>query len=191
MAHRPTTLGAKVCDELLVLESQLGHSEALGQLVERWQARLSAHAYRLTGDEEGAREVTQDAWLAIVRGIRGLADPARFRAWALQIVTRRAADWVRKVQRRRRLERPAEIGGERLNPGADSIDQEGSEDGQDVRHALGQLPADRRALLALFYSQELSIEEIATVLGVPRGTVKSRLFHARQQLKATLQRNRS
>src|SRR5512145_1583590 len=83
-------------DELLVLRCQGGESEALHKLVSRWHPRLRRLAERRTADPEAAKDLVQDAWLAIVRGLRRLDDPSRFRVWAYRIVTNKCADWVRR-----------------------------------------------------------------------------------------------
>ncbi len=94
----------QIVDELLVLECQRGDAQALDRLVERWDRRLHAHAFRLCGDVESASEVVQEAWLAIVRGIPKLKDPGRFRPWIYRIVTHKAADHVRQAQQQRQAE---------------------------------------------------------------------------------------
>ncbi len=69
----------QIVDELLVMDAQNGRAKAMELLASRWQERLWRYAWRLTGDTEAAWDVTQEAWLGIVRGIMRLNDPARFR----------------------------------------------------------------------------------------------------------------
>lgn len=179
----------EIYDELLVLRCQDGDEAALAELVDRYQQRLWRHAWRLTGRSDAAADVLQEAWIAIVRGIGRLQDPACFRSWAYRIVTHRAADWSRRVQRQRKLLKNAAAESQlpEENPN-ENIDQY---DVNLLRAALRKLPADRRALLSLFYLDELSIGEIADVLSIPKGTVKSRLFHARNELKTLIERSRT
>ena len=87
---------SQIEDELLVMDAQTGDRSAMEALVRRWQKRLWLHALRLTGDREAAWDVTQQAWLGIVKGLRRLRDPARFRAWAYRIISNESADWIRK-----------------------------------------------------------------------------------------------
>lgn len=170
-----------IVDDLLVLAAQSGQVTAFQRLASRWHPRLVRHARRLTGDAEAARDATQDAWVAIVRGLHRLRDPARFGPWALQITTRRCADWIAGRQRDR-------LGHEDLVRAAASAPPEASvEDVSAVREALGRLPSSDRALLALFYVEGLSVAEIAHACRIPPGTVKSRLFHARTRLRAALE----
>ena len=174
-----------IYDELLVLRCQDGESDALNELVSRWHGRLLVHAYRLTGCREDAADVLQDAWLAIVRGIRRLDDPARFRSWAYRIVTYKSADRVRRAARQRRVARAS---AERVpvqdspEDPVDHADEIGA-----LRAALRALPGDRRAILTMHHLESMPLSEIAVALGIPEGTVKSRLHHARVRLKTTLE----
>jgi RNA polymerase sigma-70 factor (ECF subfamily) len=172
----------KVVDEMLVLAAQAGQVEAFERLAVRWHPRLLRHARRLTGDAEGAREAVQEAWLAVARGLRRLDDPARFASWVFRIVGRRCFDWIAgRSRERRRAADLDEAAGAPAGPGADP------DDIVRVREALRRLAPEPRALLALFYAEGLSIAEIAGTLGIPAGTVKSRLYHARERLRAVLE----
>lgn len=167
----------QIVDELLVMECQDGSAKALERLVSRWQRRLWQYAYRLTGNAEAAWDVTQESWLGVVRGLSHLNDPARFRPWVYRIVTRKADDWIaRNAKARRRTETIPEE--PEQNP---SQDREASDDLQSL---MGRLPDQSRTVLALCYLEGLPIAEIARVLGIPEGTVKSRLHAARNELKA-------
>lgn len=168
-------------DQLLVMDAQDGDRRALDRLVDRWQRRLWRHALRLTGDEQAAWDVTQQTWLGIVRGLRRLEDPARFRAWAYRIATRKAADWVR----RRRSRRAAPAGDMADAPAA----TRGGRDETGVGELLAMLDAGKRLVLCLHYYDRFSVDEIGVVLGIPAGTVKSRLHHARGELRDLWQRH--
>jgi RNA polymerase sigma-70 factor (ECF subfamily) len=172
----------RVLDELLVLRCQDGEANAFEELVGRWQRKLLRHALHLTGDADGANDVVQEAWFAIVRGIGRIDDPARFPAWAYRIVTHKAADWVRKRQRRQAVE-------DALEPPRPTAVPEGANDDVDaLRAALRNLPRDARGVLSLHYLDGLGVRDIARALGIPAGTVKSRLFNARNKLKQVLER---
>jgi len=171
----------RILDEYLVLASQGGDAEAFAHLVRRWQPRLLRHARRLAGDPETARDAVQEAWLAIARGLARLDDPARFPPWALRIVGRRCADLARRERRAREVEHRGSRNGEALSTG------HGPEVGR-LREALQRLSAGERTLLSLHYLDRLGIAGIAETLGIPSGTVKSRLFAARRQLRESLER---
>ncbi len=180
-----------VLDEWLVLKAQGGDSGALEELAERYHRRFLGLAYRFTGTAESAAEVTQEAWVAIMKRLWSLDDPARFRAWASRIVVRRAVDWVRSQRRGRQLNDrlaadPSLSRPEALEDKAIELEDGPSESIAQLRAALRQLTPDRRALLSLYYNDGLSIREIAEALEIPEGTVKTRLFHSRQLLKKHL-----
>lgn len=176
----------EVLDELLVLRAQGGDEEAFSALVARWHRSLVRHALHLTERSDAAADVSQETWLAIARGIAGLEDPACFARWALQIVSRKSADWVRSRQRERRLiERLADNHIKAFPPTKRSTDERNGQ----VLDAVGQLPSERRALLSMIFHDNLSISDAAEVLDIPVGTVKSRLHHTYRELKALLERN--
>lgn len=171
-------------DHWLVARAQSGDEGAMERLYARWAERLQRHALRLTRDADGASDASQEAWLAIVRGVDRLDDPACFRRWAYQIVGRKCVDWVRRRQHRRAttetlLEDPP--------AGAKATDDDEAERQDSLRQTLRRLPNRDRVILALHYDDALPLAEIAESLGVPLGTVKSRLYHARQRLKQALQ----
>lgn len=173
-------------DELPVLSCRGGNKEAFAMLCGRWHKKLLARAGHLLGRilRDRCDEVCQEAWLAIARGLDGLSEPEHFRAWAYSIVTRRVADVRRSLGRDERA-----TGGwreESLNQTAAAPD---SDSGQEsLRLALNALSSEDHALLRLFYLDELSVVETAEALDIPVGTVKSRLFYARQRLRRALQR---
>lgn len=176
-----------ILDELLVLRCQAGESEAFGLLICRWQRRLQRMVLRLTGNRDAEGDLVQEIWLAVVRGLPRLDDPARFRVWAYRIAANKCMDWVR----RRRVGREAAPGLQRAAMAAnDESRQHGSEQADEVnrlRVALRRLPGDLHTTISLHYLDGLGVSEIASVLNVPVGTVKSRLHTARAKLRKTLQ----
>jgi DNA-directed RNA polymerase specialized sigma24 family protein len=176
-----------VYDELLVIRCQEGDAAALAELVQRWQPRLARQAMRLTGRGDEAADVLQEAWLAIVRGIRRLDDPACFRRWAYRILTNKCADWTR----RRRRERATQVSlvGEPAGSGPPLCPPQ--DDVAAIRAALRTLPRHEKAILAMFYLDSMPVRLIADALSLPEGTVKSRLYHARNHLKEVLERRES
>ena len=172
----------RIVDELLVLAAQARQVDAFERLASRWNPRLLRHARRLTDDPEGARDAVQEAWLSIARGLGGLQDPACFGSWALRITSRRCADWI--ARRRRTRQRFCEIDAAADVP---APTEDPGEDLWRVREVIRGLGPEQRALMAMYYIEDLSVGEIAEVLGVPVGTVKSRLYHARDRLRAVLE----
>ena len=175
----------QVLTELLVLQAQRGSERAFRDLHDLWQADLRRMALVRLEQPDAADDVLNDIWLAIARGLPRLDDPACFPRWAFQIVQRRTTDWVRRRVVERRREDAAAAEADRLAPAAMTA----AEPGDDVvalREAISRLPADQQELLHLHYSLERSLQEIADVLHLPVGTVKSRLFSIREQLKQQL-----
>lgn len=175
-----------VLDELLVLRAQGGDSRALGVLARRWNDRLLVHACRLTGERDAGLDVVQEAWVAIVRGLPKLDDASRFPAWAYRIVGNKSRDWIRS--RRRSRSRDQRLARE---PAPEPVVLEtSSEDtaggSERLRAELRRLDPDHRVVLSLFYLEGFKVRQIAEALGLPAGTVKSRLFHARERLRSAL-----
>lgn len=182
-----------ILSELLVLRVQGGNAEAFRELVELWHKRLVGYALTLLpGDDDAAQDAVQEAWVAAMGGIKRLEDPARFPGWIYRIVSNKCADDIRKRQRRRsadeQLAEEAPVAAPAPDPGA-------AEDGEDelalLRTAMEAMPEDRRRILRLHYLDGLSTNDIAEVLGIPRGTVKSRLYHAREELRKIMNRKRN
>jgi RNA polymerase sigma factor (sigma-70 family) len=169
-------------DELLAIRCQLGEPAAFDTLIERWHGPLWKYARRLTGEDEAAGEIVQDVWLRILRGIGRLRDPARLRPWVFGIARRTVMDRLRVKFAQPAL---ADIDVADLAGGDDDA---GLSDTLGVMHEeLARMPVLEREVLVLFYLRELSLAELADVLAVPVGTVKSRLFRARQMLRRQLE----
>ncbi len=176
-----------VVDEWLVLAAQDGDAKALDRLVRRWHGRLWRHARNMTGRDDAAADVSQDAWVGIIKQLRGLEDPAAFPAWAYRIVTRRAADWVRRQVRQRARAGPLTV--DVPAPPDPNDDPESREQAAVVLAAMQKLPTPQRAVLSMHYLDDLSTAEIAVALNIPRGTVKSRMHQARRDLRELLKGN--
>ncbi len=162
----------QIIDEILVIDCQAGRVQALEALVSRWNKPLWRHACRLVGDGDIAWDITQQSWLAIIKGIKRLREPAHFRAWAYRITTSKAMDWIRRNQRRQNTDREA-CRRHRSGTAEDSA----------VRELLEKLDVKKKVVLSLYYFEQLSVTEISIALKIPKGTVRSRLHNARKELK--------
>ena len=169
----------RLFDELLVLHAQNGDMRALQRLAARWQPRLLRSARRFTGDDELAREAVQESWIGIVRGLGRLRDTATFPAWAFAILRRRCAEHVRAHAASRARSAAEEDAND--VPALSSGDDQMS-----IAQAFVRLPEEQRVAAALFFVEQLRLDEIAMVTGAPLGTVKSRIFAARKSLKSVL-----
>jgi RNA polymerase sigma-70 factor (ECF subfamily) len=167
-------------DELLAIRCQLGEPAAFDDLIARWHGPLWAFVRRLTGDDDAAREIVQDVWIRVLRGIPRLRDASKLRAWLFGIARRTLMDRLRDQYARP----PAvDVDVEQI---AVEAPLEAVDDLAALEHAVERLPIVEREAITLFYLQELSLNEIAETLAVPVGTVKSRLFRARQLLRQAI-----
>ena len=175
----------RVFDEYLAASARSGDRQNFERLAQRWRPKLLAHAYRLTGDMESAKDVAQEGWCDIAKGLKRLNDTAAFPAWAYRIVTRRAADAVRRNIRDR--DGVAAFAAEPKSDAQQISGVEAKADAQPLNRALAALPPEQRAVIALHYREDFSVAEIAAALSVPAGTVKTRLMHARRKLREALE----
>jgi len=159
-------------DQLLVMDAQDGDAGAMEKLVRRWQKRLWQHAFRLTSDNQAAWDITQQSWLGIIKGLRKLHDPANFKAWAYGITTNKSIDWIKKTKAVKHIS--IEKIQEHQHQGRKEIG---------IKELMEKLDIRKRAVLNLYYTEQLSITEIGAALNIPQGTVKSRLHNARKELK--------
>lgn len=178
----------QVLTELLVLTAQGGSERAFRDLYELWTGDLRRMALVRVERPDAADEVLAEVWLAIARGLSRLEDPACFPRWAFRIVERRSVDWIRRTGIERRREVVALNAAAELAPApiADPTANEPRDEVLALRGAVARLPAESRNLLHLFYELGRSVAEIAEILGIPTGTVKSRLFSIREILKHQL-----
>lgn len=175
----------RIYDEFLVAAAATGDRTALERLVARWQPRLLAHAWRVLGDSERARDVVQEAWMEILRGLARLDDAAAFPAWAFRIVSRRCYRVFGRAAREQFEPEDAGLGREPAAP--DHAGAEFASDLRTVMAAVAALPPAQRAALALFHLEGMGVAEIAVALDVPPGTVKTRLMHARRKVRERLE----
>lgn len=175
----------RIYDEFLVAASAAGDRRALERLIARWQPRLLRHAWRVLDDAELARDIVQESWIQILRGLGRLDDVAAFPAWACQIVSRRC---YRAFNQSVRQPFEAEEAGLLHEPELpEHASAEFASDMESVMAAVRALPPSQRAALALFHLEGMGVAEIAVALDVPPGTVKTRLMHARRKVRAQLE----
>lgn len=172
-----------IYDELLVLRCQRGDNAAWNELVQRYTDRLWYFVRRLIEDDDQAAQVLQDVWLQVFRGLSALRRVDRLAPWLYTVARRAAMNYYREQYSTPNRE---------AEPVLDQImDDEPSgtdqfENAELVHFGLRQLGRTEREVLTLFFLQDLSLGEIATVLEIPVGTVKSRLSRARQELRCLL-----
>jgi len=186
-------------DEELVTACRKGEMAAFEALVRRHQQAMLNIAFRITGDYDEACEATQDAFLAAYRGLSSFRGNARFTTWLTAITVNQSRSHLAKLATRRRNEVAARDlpQGERTSAptgdppsSASSVQEqlEAQEVQRKVRECIAALPPDFREVLVLRDLHDSSYEEIGEVLRMQAGTVKSRLFRAREAVKECLKR---
>jgi RNA polymerase sigma-70 factor (ECF subfamily) len=159
-----------------------GDQRAFEELYRLLSRRVYAFALRITGNAQAAEEVTVDTMHEVWRSASRFRFDAKVSTWVLGIARNKALMTLRNVP----AEEHVEIGDY-----ADTLDSgmpdgfamlAAARDGESIRRGLQALSADHRECLHLAFFDEMSVQEIATVLGIPEGTVKSRLWHAKAQL---------
>ncbi|MBU6429977.1 MAG: sigma-70 family RNA polymerase sigma factor [Cyanobacteria bacterium REEB65] len=171
----------------LVVRSQRGDTKAFGELVRWQQDRVFNVAFRMTGDRDIAADVTQDAFLRAFRSLPKLRQPERFGSWLLRIVNNLCLDALAS-RNTVSLDEILEDGDEHLPvSNMDPVDRlEGVLSDEAVAAALQRVPAVYRQVLVLRHIEDLPYEQIAEILDIPLGTVKTRLFRGRDQLRQFL-----
>jgi RNA polymerase sigma-70 factor (ECF subfamily) len=167
--------------ELLVVRWKRGDRSAFEGIVKLWERSLFYYLRRLVSSEANAWELLQETWLKVFRSLGTLREPRAFPSF-LYRTARNAA--IARLRRPEFFELDAEADQLCDERGADTIAD--LQDAEQVHHALEQLPLLQREALTLFFLQELSLDEMAVLLGVPTGTVKSRLHYAKQAIRKIL-----
>jgi RNA polymerase sigma-70 factor, ECF subfamily len=168
-------------DEQLLQLVTLRHEEALGELYDRYGRAMYGLAFGILRDRHLAEDAVQNAFLDVWRTAGRISSGYKVRVWIMVITHRRAVDLVRREERRRRL--PAETAP--ACAGSDELAEQRDAAGR-VRCALGRLPGCQRRLLELAYYGGFTQRELAEQLGLPLGTVKSRMFTGLARLRELL-----
>lgn len=171
-----------------------GDHEAFRVLVERYEARAFRLALRILRDEDRARDATQEALIKVYRSLDRFEGRSRFYTWLYRIVTNACLDQRRRENPDRRADWPDEpdtdptpaIGAPVPTPSSPARALEQQELGRQIADAIEDLPEDARQTLLLREVDGLSYAEIAETLEIPKGTVMSRLHHARKRVQKTL-----
>ncbi|TAK18814.1 MAG: sigma-70 family RNA polymerase sigma factor [Acidobacteria bacterium] len=178
-------------DRDLVTAAAAGDLDAFESLVQRHQTRLVGYLRGLTNADADAEDLAQEAFLRAYRSLKGFRGTSSFRTWLYQIATNLFRNWLEK----RRNQAPIHAGSiDEPAPGKDEAVEPPGELAPEDRHiqrdaidrALAALPADQREAVLLRDVEGFDYREIAEQLGVPLGTVESRIFRGRARLKELL-----
>ena len=169
-----------------------GDRDAQRELFERYRRVAFEVAVRITRRRDDALDVVQDSFIKVFAKLDTFEGGAGFKTWFLRIVTNTSLDFLR----RRKVRAAVSLEGDDDVGPADFVEQQSVEGpgermerrelGERLREAIDLLPPDHRAVFSLYASGEVTYAEIAEVVGIPMGTVMSRIYHARRKLHATL-----
>jgi RNA polymerase sigma-70 factor, ECF subfamily len=182
-------------DRELITRAQQGDQAAFRSLVERHQRRAFVIAVGLVRDENDAREIVQEAFLRVFRSLGSFQGGSSFFTWLYRIVTNLAIDLMRKPGRKdaelldnQTIDEDADFPLVSRIDGADPLDViRRREIAERIQAALDALPPYHRGVILMREVEGMSYEEMAQAMGVSKGTIMSRLFHARQKLQRALQ----
>ena len=173
-------------DANLVARYQEGDKGVLNELVKRWHKKMCHKAYWILQDAELAKDIAQDSWSIIMDKLVDLKSTERFGAWALKITQNKALDKLRQ-QSKIKIVRSENQSNFKDDNTAVS-DRYSSEIQQLLLKSIKQLSVEHQQVLQLFYVEDYSLNEIAKILNISKGTVKSRLFNSREKLKKQLKK---
>jgi len=163
-------------DEDLMTAVARGDEAALAALIDRYAARVHAYLLRHSGNREDADDLLQETWVRIARSAKSFDSARRFRSWIFGIATNLARDLFRRRTTKERALRTLAMSPP-VAPATDSADR------GELLARIAKLPQNLRAVLLLRYFEGMNEAEMADVLEIPRGTVKSRLNAALRELR--------
>lgn len=178
----------RAIDDRLIDRTLAGDSAAYGQLVGRYQDRLRVSLSRLTGSVEEAEDVAQEAFVQAFLKLSTFQRSSRYYTWIYRIAFNLAISKSRKMRPRVSLDAVQEAGGaepETGAPGPASPTMQG-ERAELLHAAINELEEDHRRVIVLREFEDMDYQQIADLIGAPIGTVRSRLFRARSQLRERL-----
>ena len=172
--------------EYLLLRCRRQDTAAAIELTAMFQQPLLYYLRRIVGTEADAWDVLQETWMAVFRSLHTLKERRAFPAYVYRVARNAALAHLRKRSAEAATLEEAVESAEL--PGEEQEEDFSSEDAERVHWGLAKLPLAQREVLTLHFLADLSLEEIGEVVGIPVGTVKSRLFHAKRGLRAVLVR---
>ena len=169
----------------MIERMQRGEEEAFSWLFRKYQNRVLRMAYLISGNYADSEDIVQETFVKCYTYRKHLKEPERFEPWLYQIMTRTAWRILKKGKR----EQPAEEIRDEYEPDRTSIPLEAvlrAEEQEILWEAVGSLEIRQRTAVVIYYYNQMSTKEIAKAMGCLEGTVKSRLYTARKNLKAKL-----
>jgi len=180
-----------LADGELVTSALSGRESCFEELVRRYQRPIAAYVYRMVGNYDAALDLTQEVFIKVYNSLSRYRSEFKFSTWIYKIAHNAAIDHLRRHAVREQAlvtwpeseRREISIESRRLTPEQES---ERKERRSEIEAVVQLLPTAYRELIVLRHSQDLSYDEIAEVTGLPLGTVKNRLFRAREAMRDQL-----
>ena len=178
-----------VADGDLVLTALAGRESGFEELVRRYQRPIAAYVYRMVGDYDAALDLTQEVFIKVYNSLSRYRCEFKFSTWIYKIAHNAAIDHLRRHSVREQLSKTSDersdviVERRGLTPEQES---ERKERCSEIESVVQLLPETYRELIVLRHSHDLSYDEIAEVTGLPLGTVKNRLFRAREAMRDEL-----
>ena len=181
----------KLADGELVQTAVAGREASFEELVRRYQRPIAAYVYRMVGDYDSALDLTQEVFIKVYNSLARYRSEFKFSTWIYKIAHNAAIDHLRRHAVREQAltcsvdgeRREVVIESRRLTPEQES---ERKERRSEIESVVQLLQASYRELIVLRHSHDLSYDEISEVTGLPLGTVKNRLFRAREAMRDLL-----
>lgn len=179
-------MSSKLTDHFLISQLQQGDFEALGALYDRHRQMVYRTALMITGDAQAADDLLQDVFLRLFRFAANFDLQRPLEPWLYRMTTNLSYDWVKR--RKSLVSSLDELTDWLIGTGKDTPYEvvEEQDEWAQVQIAVSALPLNQRVVVVLYYLNDLSVQDIAEILDVPVGTVKSRLHYGRRALKKKL-----
>ena len=178
----------KLTDGELIVGAVNGRTDGFEELVRRYQRPITSYVFRMLGDYESALDVTQEVFIKVYNSLNKYSAEYKFSTWLYRIAHNAAVDHMRRNSvtpqsiETENADGTYQIQIESRNPSPEQ-DHERSEWRTEIDSVVKCLPTAYRDLILLRHSRDLSYDEIAEVTGLPLGTVKNRLFRAREMMR--------
>jgi RNA polymerase sigma-70 factor, ECF subfamily len=169
--------------ELLAVRCKRGDTGAIEELIHTFETRLFYYIRRLVNQEEDAWDVLQETWFKVIQGITKLREPKTLPAWLYRIARNTAISRVRKNIAERNMLADIDSELQPVNTEMEMANEISSFNAGRVHQALSRISLPHRDVLTLYFLEDLSLNEIAEIIEVPVGTIKSRVYHAKLALR--------
>jgi RNA polymerase sigma-70 factor (ECF subfamily) len=176
------TVPERLLEQVLILQYQTGNTEAFERIFSRYNARLKYFLRRLSGARRDVDDLSQEVWLTVFKELGRLRNPGAFRVWLYRIARNKVFQGFRSA---RNAPEVADL--EQIAEETETKEDFSPDDAAAIHKGLERLQEKHREVLMLRFLEEMSYEDIAQVVGVNLGTVKSRIHHAKRALREEME----